>query len=107
MDEWTTALATDNLPPEAPRPAFAAELRADLLEQYTPRPARPATDRLTPRQVDVLLVMSDGRTYAQAAHALGIATQTARNEAFEAFQRLEVSGLIAAYRALGWLRPER
>jgi|GEM_PF-1570222 len=49
-------------------------------------------ERLTPREVDVLGQLADGKTYQKAAVALGIAPSTVQTLAHRAYQKLGASG---------------
>ena len=59
---------------------------------------------LTPRQLELLGILATGCGFAEAAARMGIGKQTARNTAASAFKRLEVSGMVQAFVALGWLK---
>lgn len=62
---------------------------------------RPAADPLTPRQRQVVLLLLDGRTSAQAASDLGISTNTVHRLTQEAYKRLGVHNRLQAALALG------
>lgn len=53
-------------------------------------------ERLTPREVDVLGQLADGRTYREAAGILGLAQPTVQTLAHRVYQKLGVSGKSAA-----------
>lgn len=62
-------------------------------------------DPLTPRELDVLVAMADGRTGATTARDLGMSVQTLKNHLTSVYDALDASGLVSAYHLLGWLRP--
>jgi DNA-binding CsgD family transcriptional regulator len=69
-------------------------------------PAR--TDyRLSAHERELFVLMADGRTFEDAARALGISGHTAKNEASAVYARLGVSGLVEFYAVAGWLRVPR
>ena len=59
---------------------------------------------LTPRQLELMRILATGCGFAEASARMGITKQTARNTAATAFKRLEVSGMVQAFVALGWLK---
>lgn len=62
---------------------------------------------LTPGQHEVLLLVTDGMTYQQAALKLGVTESTIRTHAHLAYQRLGVSnaaGAAVAFMRRGWHR---
>ncbi len=60
--------------------------------------------RLTPRQLDVLRIRAMGMSNAQTAEALGMAVQTVKNHQSQAHTRLNVSDLVQAMNAMGWVK---
>jgi DNA-binding CsgD family transcriptional regulator len=69
-------------------------------------PARPATPGLTPREMDILRLVADGRSDREIAAALFIGPGTVRTHLAHAFGKLEVgsrTAAVAAGRRLGIL----
>lgn len=61
----------------------------------------------TPRQLECLRAFVRCGSRKEAAHELGIAETTLRNNLAELYYRLGVEGHMAALRELGWLQvPE-
>ena len=66
----------------------------------------PTTDyRLSAHDRELLVLLSDGRTYSAAGAALGITRSTVKNEASAIFHRLGTGGLVETFHRLGWLVP--
>jgi DNA-binding NarL/FixJ family response regulator len=61
--------------------------------------------RVTPRQLEVLMLASEGWTGPQIAGLLGISCQTVRNHLVNAYDVLGVESMVGAFHALGWLGP--
>lgn len=62
---------------------------------------------LTPAELRALQALARYETAHAASIALGLSTQTIRNEAQSAYRKLEVRNKTAAFRRMGWLRsPE-
>jgi len=62
----------------------------------------------TDREVEVLAAYMAAGRVKDAASALGISEQTAKNHLAELYTRLDVAGAIEAALALGWIRiPDR
>jgi DNA-binding CsgD family transcriptional regulator len=66
--------------------AYAATRALALREDLASRP------QLTPRQVEVLSLLAEGMTYRQAAAELGTSWRTVSTQAYQAYDRLGVSG---------------
>ncbi len=65
---------------------------------------RDTLDRcLTPHQERVLRLRARGMTNAEVAYELGIGIQTDKNHQAHIYARLNVTNLVAAFRALGWM----
>ena len=63
--------------------------------------ATPAVVRLTPRESDVIRLISRGCTYVQAADSLGISLHTVTSHVKNAYRKLGVrSGAAAVMRAV-------
>ena len=60
---------------------------------------------LTAAELRALDALARYATAHEASVAIGVATQTLRNEAQSAYRKLQVSGKTEAFRAMGWLRP--
>ena len=99
---------------ELARAATAAGLTADALRRLlynAPRlsaAGRPHLDPcpLTPRQLDVLRLLRDGKRYKQIASILGLSDSTVRSHTYVAYQRLQVSDRAQAVlraTARGWI----
>ncbi len=70
------------------------------LQPVTPAPApAPAGGRLTPRELEVLRLLADGRGTPELAAALGISRVTVRNHLQRIFSKLEVHSRIEAVAA--------
>ena len=52
--------------------------------------------RLTPREIEVLRLLADGCTYAQAAVRLGISLHTVTTHVKNAYRKLDVHNAAAA-----------
>lgn len=63
------------------------------------------TEPLSSRELEVLTLRAHGLSTGEAATALGVAYQTAKNHCNNAFLRLGVNCVEEAYIALGWLTP--
>lgn len=59
---------------------------------------------LAPREVEILLLMAEGLTAKESANRLGISSQTIKNHLSNAYRKLDVTGLVGALRAMGWIR---
>jgi DNA-binding NarL/FixJ family response regulator len=59
--------------------------------------------KLSPRELETLATLADGKTAKEAAHVLEITEQTVRNVLSEAYRKLEVHSLVGAYHVLGWI----
>ena len=83
----------------------AARARADLVRDIRPlelpeqRPARGGRpgygDRLSPREIQVVRLLLDGRTNRQIAAVLVVSTQTVANHLHSAMRKLRVSSRTA------------
>jgi DNA-binding NarL/FixJ family response regulator len=70
-----------------PKPhAYAATRALALRDDVSVRP------QLTPRQVEVLGLLAEGLTYREAAKRLGTSWRTVSTQAYQAYERLGVSG---------------
>ena len=59
---------------------------------------------LTPRELDVMVALAvTGGSYVEVAEILGIKTQTVKNHAYAAREKLRVASNTGAFTALGWL----
>jgi DNA-binding NarL/FixJ family response regulator len=83
--------------------------RSYLAETHAPIPRR----TLTPRDMDVLRLLAEGRSTGQIAAALSVSTNTARTRIRRVSGKLDVRDRSAAVRAAGELgllpipRPRR
>lgn len=59
---------------------------------------------VTPRQMEILRSRAWGLPNKAIAYQLGLNEHTVKVHTTAAYQRLGVSGLVDALRALGWLR---
>jgi DNA-binding CsgD family transcriptional regulator len=76
-----------------PKPhAYAATRALALRDDVSVRP------QLTPRQVEVLGLLAEGLTYRDAAERLGTSWRTVSTQAYQAYERLGVSGKWEAVR---------
>lgn len=62
---------------------------------------------LSVREIEVLLELMDGQGSKAVAGKLGISEQTIKNHLTTIYRKLDVTGLIGAYRRLGWLAVNR
>lgn len=58
---------------------------------------------LTGRELDVLVVMSYGRTQEEGATELAVTLQTLKNHLSAVYEKTGSRNLVGAYRRLGWL----
>jgi DNA-binding CsgD family transcriptional regulator len=58
---------------------------------------------LSVREVEVLLELMEGQGAKAVAGRLGMSEQTIKNHLTGVYRKLDVSGLVGAYRRLGWL----
>lgn len=73
--------------------AYAATRALALRQDASVRP------QLTPRQVEVLALLAEGLSYRDAADRLGTSWRTVSTQAYQAYERLGVSGKWEAVRA--------
>ena len=66
----------------------------------------PETRQPTPRQLEVLRLLAQGKSYAEVAEDMVITLQSVKNHATNAYQRMGASSAIQAFIRLGWLRPD-
>jgi non-specific serine/threonine protein kinase len=78
-------------------PTLAASSTADLLSPQTAQPAIPRYD-LTPREIEVLRLLSHGLTYAKIAETLVISPRTVDAHVRAIFSKLDVHSRTAATR---------
>ena len=57
----------------------------------------------TTRQLEVMVEIASGDTYAMIGQRLGMSEQTVKNHAQDARRRIDVSSNIEAFRRMGWL----
>lgn len=91
----------------APVSPAAAVYLLELLRQQQPATApspSPATDeRLTAREAELLAAFAEGKSYKEAARALGISPHTVGNHVKSIYRKLEVNSRSEAIRAAGSL----
>lgn len=73
-------------------------------ELHTSRHGSPVHGALTHRQVEVLREIAIHGHFGNAAACLGLSEQTVKNHATNAYDRLDVHGMLDAFTKLGWLR---
>lgn len=61
--------------------------------------------RLTPTQERVMALLAQGLTAKEVAWRTCRSIQTIKNHATAVHQRLNVTNNVAAFKALGWLKP--
>lgn len=61
---------------------------------------------ITPRQREILKMRATGKTMKAVAIELGLHENTIKNASCQAFERLDVPGLVEAMHVLGWVRLE-
>lgn len=88
----------------APVSPAAAIYLLDLL-RHPPTPGKHVTDnfdddRLTPREIELLRAFSEGKSYKEAARALGISPHTVGNHVKSIYRKLEVNSRSEAIRAV-------
>ncbi len=86
----------------APVSPAAAVYLLDLLRAPAASPAQPATastdDRLTSRETELLRAFADGKSYKEAARALGISPHTVGTHVKAIYRKLEVNSRSDAIR---------
>lgn len=82
----------DGIPPQLAEPTVARLAR------------HPA---LSVREIEILLELMDGQGSKAVAGKLAISEQTIKNHLTNVYRKLDVTGLISAYRRLGWLAVNR
>lgn len=60
--------------------------------------------RITPREREILAACVTGEKQEAVAARIGISPQTLKNHLSRAYEKLEATSLVDAYRRLGWLR---
>lgn len=60
--------------------------------------------KLTPRELEVLRLRSDGLTIKAVAYQLGISSGTVKNICTHAYEKLGVFSFVEAMHELGWVR---
>lgn len=92
----------------APVSPAAAVYLLDLLRAPAVPPAPSAAvmedSRLTPRESELLQAFSAGKSYKEAARALGISPHTVGNHVKSIYRKLEVNSRIEAISAAGMIR---
>ncbi|MFM5907489.1 MAG: response regulator [Novosphingobium sp.] len=92
----------------APVSPAAAVYLLDLLRRpaATPAPVLPVAEdgRLTPRESELLQAFAAGKSYKEAARALGISPHTVGNHVKSIYRKLEVNSRIEAISAAGMNR---
>ena len=59
---------------------------------------------ITARELEAIAAVAQYGDQRIAAKALGVAVQTVKNQCSRVYLKLEVDGMVQAFRALGWLR---
>jgi DNA-binding NarL/FixJ family response regulator len=77
-------------------PAVSRRLVADFASRRTPALARPVLDALSPREVEVLHQLARGRSNAEIAGDLHIATETVKSHVAEVLRKLGLRDRIQA-----------
>ena len=77
-------------------PAVSRRLVADFASRRTPTLAPPALDALSPREVEVLHELARGRSNAEIAGDLHIATETVKSHVAEVLRKLGLRDRIQA-----------
>jgi DNA-binding NarL/FixJ family response regulator len=72
-------------------PAVAGKLLGQVAGQQT-RPSSLLTDKLTPREVDVLRLLAQGLTNAEIAERICLSERTVRNHVSAILSKLDVPG---------------
>lgn len=78
----------DGIPPHLPEPTVARLGRHPALSM---------------REVEILLALMEGGGSKGVAGQLSVSDQTIKNHLTSIYRKLDVTGLIGAYRRLGWL----
>ena len=73
------------------RPAISDASSKRLIEHFNQQGSELKNSRLTPREHDVVVLLSQGYTVEQAASSLGISTETVRGYIKSIYQKLEIS----------------
>lgn len=70
--------------------------RADAESRAEQRPERPGTRYLSNREVDVLMLVADGKTNGEIGMVLGISRKTAQHHVARAYRKIGVSSRVSA-----------
>lgn len=62
-------------------------------------------NRLSPRELQILVLLANGHTVDTAAAELGLSSQTVKNHLGSVYRKLRVSNRYGAFLELGWLTP--
>lgn len=75
-----------------------------MIEGEAPEPSSEVRKVPTQRQMEVLRLLAQGRTYKEVADEMCIVTHSVKQHATNAYDRLGVHSNVQAFIALGWLK---
>lgn len=59
---------------------------------------------LTPRELHILVLLTEGQTHDDVAFRMGITPNTVKAHLQNVYHKLGTGSLVATYKRLGWLR---